>query len=156
MSQFCFKIIFILEFRKVWNEIVQLDFSSIFSLRWEENNKKKEIERCVRILEIQGNSWNEANENKRKIGVYSRHARVYTLKAFCKPIPNRKLQVKRDAKGWGGGRFSTWWPTWCKNLWLHVSDNRESGRGNARIIGSPDNRCSNSRCLDNWRFTLTK
>lgn len=118
--------------------------------------KKKEIERCVRILEIQGNSWNEANENKRKIGVYSRHARVYTLKAFCKPIPNRKLQVKRDAKGWGGGRFSTWWPTWCKNLWLHVSDNRESGRGNARIIGSPDNRCSNSRCLDNWRFTLTK
>lgn len=53
-------------------------------------------------------SWNEANENKRKIGVYSRHARVYTLKAFCKPIPNRKLQVKRDAKGWGGGRFSTW------------------------------------------------
>lgn len=155
MSQFCFKIIFILEFRKVWNEIVQLDFSSIFSLRWEENNKKsKDVYVFSKYREIL--SWNEANENKRKIGVYSRHARVYTLKAFCKPIPNRKLQVKRDAKGWGGGRFSTWWPTWCKNLWLHVSDNRESGRGNARIIGSPDNRCSNSRCLDNWRFTLTK
>lgn len=76
--------------------------------------------------------------------------RVYTLKAFCKPIP--KFHVKRDAKE--GGR--AWWGVDFRLGDLHgtrISDYMsriiESRRGNARIIGSPDNRCSNSRCLDN-------
>lgn len=74
--------------------------------------RKEKMKRSACILGG-GKFLERSDENKNKIrvsGIRVTRVRVcvYTLKAFCKPIP--KLHVKRDAKGRSvvGSRFSTW------------------------------------------------
>lgn len=108
-------------------------------------------------MEILGNSW---NENKKKIRVSGIRVtcsyqcpRVYTC-VYVKSFLQTDTKVPREARRKGRGR--AWWGVDFRLGDLHgtrISDYMsriiESRRGNARIIGSPDNRCSNSRCLDN-------